>query len=129
MMNMIKKIVHYLLNVIFILGWLGFYLKSAHSIIVYYIPGTFRILPKTADINIYVSLVWQIVILVCYNKLFVAYFKQFFLERIGIKSKTIIILKCVWWMLLMGLTYLMLRYLSCALDINHIEDAFWYNPK
>ncbi len=126
-MNLIKKIIHCFLNIIFILGWLCFYLKSAHSIIVYYIPGNLQAVSKSPDINFYVALLWQIVILFYYTKFFVAYFKRFFVEKICMKYKGIIIFKCVILMLLMGLTFFMLMVLSCVLGIDYIKDAFWYD--
>lgn len=128
-MNITRKITHYLLNAVFIAGWLGFFFHSVYAICVYYVPGAFLIMPKPADINFYVALFWQIVILFCYTKLFVVYFKRFFIEKITVKQKMSIIIKCIGWMLLMGGSYLFLMFVSCALGIAGVETAFWYSPE
>lgn len=127
-MSVLKNICSYILNAIFILGWLGFYLVKVPSVFYSIIPGTIDHGGKPADINFYIFLLWYFCILISYSFLFYHYFKELFIKKVNVRVKSIIIIKCVGWVLLMYLTHFLMMLLSCALHIAHIETAFWYKP-
>lgn len=125
-MQMLKKISGYILDVVFILGWGGFYIFSFMGLFNSIIPGTVGHGPKPADINFYIFFVWYISIVFYYSLFFVKYFKDFFIKKVSIKFKLIIFIKCFGLAILMYATLFLLMIISSWLGIAHIETAFWY---
>ena len=92
-MNMIKKIIHCLLNVIFILGWLGF-VGFVLMEIIFFVPALFRSID--VGIRYWVWFVCFMVICIVYPCLFLRYYKRFFVLKVATNEKFIILFKCVW---------------------------------
>ncbi len=125
-MKALKFTCSYIINIIFLFGWLCFYVFLSISFMESIIPGSLAHGGKPSDLNFYIFLLWYIALSMSYSFLFFRYFKDFFIKKVNMIAKSIIILKSISLILLLYATLLSAMILSTVFGISHIETAFWY---
>ena len=120
----LKKLIDYIFNAIFIVGWAGFYYFFMDELVTKFIPGNLD--SGKLGLNFYVYSVLYIIIVIWYSVYFNRYYCNFFYDKVSLTKKALIIFKCVTLALLWYLILGFVAVYASGIFGWHMDYAFWY---